>query len=389
MSETPARTIAYAYDAWGRQAAITDSAFAALPGDAGGGDGATTRYGYDGEGRLTSIQSPQGELYYGYDALGRKEAAWTGHADKQQSTTLTEYGYDPLGRLVTTTATRRFGQAVDVDPSAAGVQAETTRTVFATDGRIDYERLPTAGGGGGGGELTKDWSYDGQGRVASVRHFADLDGDGAWDDGSGVDPQEVLVSGFAYTHFADGSRSSETATDAAGRETTRSWGYDALNRLVSEAYDGFDGGGDDGVPDPLAYTDAFGFDLSGNRTLHVRDDRTPTTPGTPGSAGADATTAYRYDAGDRLVEEVRDEAVGRCQLLLNMRISNDPILQCHHAGMSVQAMADQSSPPSSPTITITGFGARAPLQRAIRRSVRRSRRLTYGGAAGCVCQSPR
>ena len=98
-----------------------------------------------------------------------------------------------------------------------------------------------------------------------------------------------------------------TATDAAGRETTRQWEYDALNRLVSEAYDGFDGGGDDGVPDPLAYTDAFSFDLLSNRTLHVRDDL---TDGGTGSAGPDATTRSRYDANDRLVEEVRDEAAG-------------------------------------------------------------------------------
>lgn len=114
-------------------------------------------------------------------------------------------------------------------------------------------------------------------------------------------------------HFEVSVHTSETATDAGGRVTTRQWEYDALNRLVSEAYDGFDGGGDDGVPDPLAYADAFGFDLSGNRTLHVRDDRTDELPDgstTPGSAGPDATTAYRYDANDRLVEEVRDQALG-------------------------------------------------------------------------------
>ena len=47
------------------------------------------------------------------------------------ATTLTEYGYDKLGRLISTTAVRRFGTAVDIDPVTTGVRPEATRTVFA------------------------------------------------------------------------------------------------------------------------------------------------------------------------------------------------------------------------------------------------------------------
>ena len=133
---------------------------------------------------------------------------------------------------------------------------------------------------------------DAQGRVAGVEHFADADGDHQLDAG------EVLLAGFAYGYFADGSRRSEVWTDAAGRVTTKGWAYDGLNRLVGEQYDGFDGGGD-----ALAYTDAFAFDLAGNRVSLGHDDR---TAGGIGSAGPDATTAYAYDANDRLLSEGRD-----------------------------------------------------------------------------------
>ena len=109
------------------------------------------------------------------------------------ATTLTEYGYDKLGRLISTTAVRRFGANVDVDPVAPGVQAEATRTVFAKDGQIDYELVPTAGG-----DVTTDYGYDSQGRVNEVDHFVDADGNHVFNSGASVG--DTLLSGSTYSY---------------------------------------------------------------------------------------------------------------------------------------------------------------------------------------------
>lgn len=276
-----ARRISYTYDAMGRQISVNDSAFPT-----------PTTYGYDADGRVTKIDSPQGTLHYAYDTLGRQVATWTGAGEtlaeaRTQATTLTEHEYDQLNRLIATTAVRRFGQNVDVNPSQSGIQAEKTQTVFAPDGQVDYELLPTAGA-----SVTKDFSYDSLGRTEAIRHFVDGNGNRTHDSG------ETLLNAFAYLYNPDGSRKSETWTDQQARSTTKAWTYDGLNRLVKETYDGFDGSGN-----ALKYTDTFAFDLSSNRTTLTHDDRTGTTAG---SGGPDAVVTYRYDPNDRLLTEIKD-----------------------------------------------------------------------------------
>ena len=122
----------------------------------------------------------------------------------------------------------------------------------------------------------------------------DGDSDRQYDSGS-----ETLFDKFEYTYTLDGSRASETRTNADGT-TTIEWTYDGLNRLISEEFSGFDGQGD-----ALGYVDTYSFDLSSNRMALVHDD---STSGGPGSAGPDATTTYEYDANDRLLAETRDVA---------------------------------------------------------------------------------
>ena len=112
---------------------------------------------------------------------------------------------------------------------------------------------------------------------------------------------ETLFDKFDYSYFADGSRASETRTNADGT-TTIEWTYDGLNRLIEEEFSGYDGQGD-----ALAYTDTYSFDLASNRTKLVHDD---TTSGGGGSAGPDSTTTYEYDANDRLLAETKDVAGG-------------------------------------------------------------------------------
>ncbi|HEV7299861.1 MAG TPA: DNRLRE domain-containing protein [Tepidisphaeraceae bacterium] len=280
------RKISSTYDAFGRQTTVNDSAFAP----------AVNQYVYDVEGRLTTIDSPQGTLHYAYDALGRKVATWTGSestlaAARTGATTLTEYGYDDLNRLTSTKAVRRFDAPIDVDSGATGNQPERTDTVFAVDGQIDYELTWTKSGGV---KVTEDRTYDTQGRVASARHFVDANDNHAYDTG------ESLVEGLVYTYDKDGSRRSETRTNAVGT-TAVMWAYDGLGRVAREALAGLDGSGD-----PLTYVDRFRYDFSGNRIETAHDDQT--AGGTPGSAGADAVVTATYDGNDRLLREVKDSS---------------------------------------------------------------------------------
>ncbi|MDB4872940.1 MAG: hypothetical protein JWL97_3944, partial [Gemmatimonadales bacterium] len=92
------RTVRSTYDAFGRVLVVTDSAFAT-----------PTTYKYDADGRMTKIDSAQGTLHYAYDPLGRKTATWTGSGETlldalTSATTLTQYGYDQLNRLMSTKA---------------------------------------------------------------------------------------------------------------------------------------------------------------------------------------------------------------------------------------------------------------------------------------------
>ncbi|MEM1011590.1 MAG: fibro-slime domain-containing protein [Planctomycetota bacterium] len=271
---TASRTVGYTYDALGRRVEVDDSQFL-VP----------TTYAHDAEGRLTTIDSPQGLLHYGYDDLGRKTSAWTDHADPQQSTTLTEYGYDQMDRLIRVDTVRRFGQAVDTDTTLSGDQPESTRYVYDAAGMIDHELLGVADGE----QVVKDYGYDSLGRVEGLTHFVDLDGDFSHDSGT-----ETRLASFVYTHEDGGSPASEVWTDEQGRVTTKTWTYDGLNRLATETYAGFDASGT-----PLAYADSFTYDLTGNRLSleHVE---------TTGTTGGSHTTTYTYDAGDRLLVEERD-----------------------------------------------------------------------------------
>ena len=241
---------------------------------------------------MTKIDSAQGTVHYAYDNLGNKTATWTGAGETltdalTSATTLTQYGYDQLNRLTGTTATRRFGQNVDVDPNTSGIQPDVNKTVFAVDGQIDYETATTAGG-----IVTTGYTYDAQGRPTAVNHFADNNANHIFDAG------DTLLSGTSDTYNNDNTRQSETSTDAQDNVTSESWTYDGDGRVASETFDGIDDQGH-----ALDYTDTFTYDMAGNRSTLTHTDRTPDGPG---SAGADYVMTDSYDGDDRLVSETKD-----------------------------------------------------------------------------------
>src|SRR5207237_10494005 len=176
------------------------------------------------------------------------------------------------------------------------------RTIFALDGQIDYELVPTAGG-----DVTTDYAYDSQGRVNEVDHFVDSNGNHVFNSGVGG---ETLLSGSTYSYNLDDTRSGETdsyydGTAQATKSSTIAWLYDGEGRLIQENFEGVDGLGN-----PLKYQDTFAYDFCGNRIQEDHDDQTLDLPGgsNPGSAGPDSTTYSTYDGNDRLIKQTKGPA---------------------------------------------------------------------------------
>ena len=179
--------------------------------------GVTTRYGYDGLGRLIR-RSPEriGDYLFGYDEDGH--LAW----EQDPAGNRTQYGYDEAGRLCW-------------QKGPGGRQ-----TGFAYNGRGQLVRR-------WGSDWPVAFGYDGAGRPIEMVTFRQGDFDSGFDPGAagdvtrwGYDPVSGLL---AYKQYADGSRVSY-AYDNAGRLVSRSWargvetsyGYDNAGRLVSVSY---------------------------------------------------------------------------------------------------------------------------------------------------------
>ncbi|MGB7160274.1 MAG: putative Ig domain-containing protein [Tepidisphaeraceae bacterium] len=140
------QTVTYRFDALGRQDRVTED---------GESDRVTT-YAFDIDGRLTSVDAPEGRVNYGYDAAtGRHVRTWTG-TNSSSPTTDTLYGYDELGRLKSVTSAKLNGAtpataAVQLDRYDAVGNAVSTTLPTTTYGYDDVgNRTPSTRRAGGG-----------------------------------------------------------------------------------------------------------------------------------------------------------------------------------------------------------------------------------------------
>ena len=177
----------------------------------------------------------------GYDHRGR-QASFTLTVGGETVGTTT-YAYDLLDRVTAVTAD--------------GV--ETTYTYDANGNRASQTT----------GAVTTTYTYNKANLVTGMFNIL-LNDDG----------EDVVISEFAYTYYADGNQRTKTETLLGGDPVTTTYVYDGLGRLTGETTG----------EDSITYT----YDANGNRVGMNRNG---------------TVTAYAYDANNRLLSETVGDTV--------------------------------------------------------------------------------
>lgn len=207
-------------------------------------------FAYTETGRLQSATDAQGTTTYGYDALGR--VARIDFPDGRY----VAYAYDLAGNLTQLqTPTRTVSYGYDALNRPVRVTDESGTTTYGYDavGNLTETAYPN-------GTRTR-YAYDLPGRVASIVH---------------TDVSDLTFAAYDYTYDASGNRT--RVVEKSGR--TVDYAYDESNRLIAEMVTN--------DPDGFDTVTEYEYDAMGNRTARIT---------------ASATTAYFYDADDRLISD--------------------------------------------------------------------------------------
>ncbi|MFI6463124.1 LamG-like jellyroll fold domain-containing protein [Streptomyces sp. NPDC050538] len=267
------RTSTYHYDAHGLNDSVTDA------------EQNTTRYEHDESGRVSGTTDPAGTHYtYTYTARGQQATTvlddWTGDpSGTTRDLTVVSNAYDPAGRLASTTDAMGATTAYTYfdDGLAATI---TTKQVTQADGTKHdiVQEADTYDPAGhltkqvtGGGTVTQTFTVDALGRTQT----------------SVLDPGG-LARTTDYTYDGDDRVKQQSQTVSGSKKLTTSAEYDAAGNLTKQTI-----------------TDGTSTHL----TTGTYDDRgLPLTTVSPRGnvSGADPaayTSAYRYDALGRLVQQ--------------------------------------------------------------------------------------
>jgi len=220
--------------------------------------GATVRYAYDPAGRLVSMVDSAGTTVMDYDARGRLTSRTEPDGRR------IEYAYDAASRrtaIVTPSGTTSYaydslGRLTSVADPAVG----TTRYEYDSANRLIRTTLPNG--------VVEERTYDNRDRLVRLVDRG-LDG--------------VLAT---YDYELDATGRVRQIHEGGGRVVT--YAYDALYRLVGES-----------IADPVNgdRTRSYVYDPVGNRRSMTDS--------------LDGTTAYEYDANDRLLTATRGAEVTR------------------------------------------------------------------------------
>ncbi len=246
-STEPTETTVYTRDSAGRLTAVTNV------------DG-TVHYVYDGLGRLISVTDCSGDtLSYTYDEYGRKSSVTARGEDEGYGSTV--YEYDKYGRM--TKVSDSYGNTIVY--------------FYNVDGTLNRESRNNG--------LTTVYEYDVCGFVKKIKT---------------IDAAEHCVTEYNYVTGTNGEvlEIHETAVNAEGEqeETTTLYGYDSLNRLVSEMIQNSAG----------AVTFSYGYDAVSNRvsqTVRFEGDVERLLDSEAKEELREGSITYTYNERNQLVKE--------------------------------------------------------------------------------------
>ena len=266
VTDPQGRTTTYGYDAASQLTSISYS----------GGSTPNVTYGYDNDGRRTSIKDGTGTTSYAYDSLGRITSSTDGHGDN------TAFAYDLAGNQTSITypngktVTRRYDNAERLS-SITDWLGNTTSYSYDPNTNIQKTTFPAATGN------ADTNTYDNADQLAGTT-FAQ---------GSNT------LASLSYQRDADGQVTQ--ASSSGLNDTTHNYNYNTLNQLTQDGgttygYDAADN------PTTLVGASNYSYDAaneltnspSATYTYDTLGDRTAATP-TTGTA-----TSYTYDQAGRL-----------------------------------------------------------------------------------------
>jgi RHS repeat-associated protein len=266
VTDPQGRTTSYGYDAANQLTSISYS------------DGSTPNvtYGYDLDGRRTSMSDGTGASSYVYDSLGRMTSSTDGHGDH------TAFGYDLAGNQTsitypnTKTVTRSFDNAENLS-SITDWLGNTTSFAYDPDTNLQTTTFPAATGN------VDTSTYDNADQLTGTT-FAQAG--------------NTLAS---LNYQRDGDGQITQASSSGLNDPTHSYSYNTLNQLTADntnsySYDNADN------PTTLAGASGYSYDAANQLTdsptasysYNSLGQRTTTTP-TSGTA-----TNYGYDQAGRL-----------------------------------------------------------------------------------------
>ena len=245
------QTVSYIYDALNRPLTTVDAS-------------GTTTDSYDGQGNLVEQQTPEGTVWYVFDPK-------TGlHTETYTDYTQTFYGYNTRGQLTSV--------SVQTRTTTGGTWSVPATTGYAYDG-VGNKLTESPPNG-----VVTTYRYDDLNRLTGQ---------------TTVNAGGAPLSAESFTLNPDGTRASavETQLQADGSTLTLryAWAYDADGRMTGES---LAAAGNTTLSNTSAaamdYSDAYAFDLDGNRLTDVHAG--------PGD-GAPGTTTYTYNGDDQLTRQ--------------------------------------------------------------------------------------
>jgi RHS repeat-associated protein len=229
-------TASYSYDAQGDLLSRTDST-------------GVTSYGYNPDNQVTSAQTGSNSFSYGYDSFGELNSETypngaqvsygydnNGNLNSLSSSSqTTNYVYDPNNQLTSESLPNGYTTTLTYDnagqlASTTNAKSGTTLSSYAVTARYNDGAPQTLNATNNGSSWVENYTYDQDGRLASVCYQASCP--------NGSDPK----IGWAYD--ASGNRTSETR--ANGVSTT--YTYNTADELKTAAKTG------PGIPNPYSTT---------------------------------------------------------------------------------------------------------------------------------------